>query len=134
MDGWGPGLWRADGGSTLVGSCMRTSTTVCQQPDPIYVIELANVIAMAWAGSTAIELRMDHKLRGKRTISTPQEFRKYPNAFRQDKLGCRVVARGTIHGPHVVTSSEFRRYNGNSNSNNNNIANTTVDRRKTKIE
>jgi hypothetical protein len=50
---------------------MRTSTTACQQADPIYVIELANVIAMAWAGSTAIERPIDRKLLGKRTIWVP---------------------------------------------------------------
>lgn len=29
MDGWGPGLWRDDGGWTLVVSCTRTVTSAC---------------------------------------------------------------------------------------------------------
>jgi len=47
------------------------STYAYQQPDPIYVIELANINAIAWAVSKAIKLQIYRKLRDEQTISEP---------------------------------------------------------------
>jgi hypothetical protein len=130
--------------STLFTKC----TYSYRQPDPIYVTELANVIAMAWVGSTAIKRRMDRKSRSSQR--NPDNFSQIRRLWNSEdvqphfveiscwSVGCYVVARCTMHRSHVVSSSGIWRYNSNNNNNNNNSNSNniagTVDRRKTKIE